>query len=476
MKTAKNEKDMKEKRDAATGPYTYESPQKSHLVSIQEQHQKAAQIEYHTTSQKVAPLNQKQQETAQAHAQEQPQQQYYEITQQQHQQHADAPQQQYEEITLQQYEQLPQHYEQAPQYASNLGYPSASEALFSSESYKGLNDESLKGFADFTYSFPGFESFQQMPIVHYSPEINKINSAIVALPGLKSPAFSGYKISPYQQAFSYASPSAAYNLPIQSYAYPHQQQSFISSYASAPSAPSGPLAHYAYSHPPQAIFVPQTVAVSPKAQVKIPDYAQGTKGLGHYSTYSALGAPAPTATYVKQQSYEAPSYAHFTQTERPFRPSAYLGSSHVGQDLYSAQSISTNLKPAGEYLPPSKTYLPAKEQYVPQQSPVEYQIQYIQAPSKSYIPPVANNYLPSKSVQIQESPKSSYLPPKASYLPPKSSYLPPAQPTSQYLPPNNPYQSSQQPSSHSSPSSYQYQQQGAYESAEYQSVTPSGHK
>ena len=479
MKATKNEKDMKEKRDAAiSGPYTYDMPQKSHLVSIQEQHQKAAQIEYHQANQKVAPLNEKKQEQT---VEVQSQQQYYEAPQQ-HQE------QQYEEISLEQYQQqLPQHYEQSSQYSS-LNYPTASEAIFASEPYKNFGGESYKGFNDFSYSFPGFESFQQMPIIHYNPEFNKVSSAVVSIPGLKSPSFSDYKISPYQQAFSYGSPSGAYNLPLQSYpqqsyAYPQQQQhSYISSYPSAPSAPS---AHYAFNQPPQAIFVPQTVSISPKAPVKIPDYAQGTKGLGHYSTYSSVApqAPAPAqVTYIKQ-TYEVPSYTQFTQTERPFKPSAYLGSTQISHDLHSAQSISNN-KPAGEYLPPTKNYLPAKEQYVPQQSPVEYQIQYVQAPAKSYVPPVSSqNYLPPKSVQ--EPPKSSYLPPKTSYLPPKSSYLPPAHPTSSYLPPNNPYQSTQQSSSHSSPVVYQqyqqhqqqYQQpQGSYESVEYQSVTPSGHK
>lgn len=452
---------MKEKRDAAVnkGPYSYEAPQKSHLVSIQEQHQKAAQIEYEQ-AQKVAPLGQNQK---QEHVQVQAQQQYYEVPQTQHQQ--------YEEISLQQYQQqLPQQYEEVSHYSSSQGYPTGSEALFASEPYKGFGGESYKSVGDFTYSFPGFESFQQMPIIHYNPELNKISSAVVSIPGLKSPTFSAYKFSPYQ-AFSYGSPSSAYNLPIQSFAYPQQHQnSYISSFGSGPSGSSVP-SHYTYSQP-QAIFVPQTVSIAPKAPTKVPDYAQGTKGLGHYSTTSSLASqvPVPTQAAYYKQTYEVPSYAHFTQTERPFRPSAYLGSASFGPDSYSEQSIA-NIKPAGEYLPPRKNYLPAKQQYVPEQSPVEYQIQYVQAPQKSYIPPTSNTYLPPKSVQIQE-------PPKTSYLPPKSSYLPPAQPTNSYLPPNNPYQSSHQSSSQSSPSVYQqYQQpQGSYESLEYQSVTPSGHK
>lgn len=483
---------MKEKRDAPmnTAAYSYEAPQKSHLVSIQEQHQKAAQIEYQQATQKVAPLNQYEQKQQQAPAQVQAQQQFYEVPQQQqHQQYEAAPQQQYEQISLEQFEQLPHNYEQPTHYAS-LAYPSASQAYFASEPYKGFGGDSYKGFADFTYSFPGFESFHQMPLIHYNPEFNKINSALIDVPDLKSSSLANFKFPSFHEGFSYASPStaAAYSLPLQSYAYPHQQHAYVSNYVSAPSAPAAPSAHYTYSQPPSAIFVPNTVSVASKAPAKVPDYAQGTKGLGHYSTHSSLAAqaPAPTqAAYVKQ-TYQAPSYAHFTQTERPFRPSAYLGSTHIGQDPNSEQSISNNVKPTGEYLPPAKNYLPSKEQYVPQQSPVEYQVHYVQAPTKAYVQPTANSYLPPKSVQIQESPKSSYLPPKTSYvpaksshLPPKSSYLPPAQPTNNYLPPNNPYQSNYQFGAHSSPSAYQqYQQQpqSSYESVEYQSVTPSGHK
>lgn len=359
-----------------------------------------------------------------------------------------------------------------------------------------------------------------MQIVHYNQQLNKINTAVVGIPGIKSsysPSFAGYKAAAYEPSYSFGSPSPAYSFPSHSYAFPQQHESYFASYApssaSAPSGPSEQEAYYGFMHQPSAIYIPQTVSISPKP-ANIPHYASGSKGLGHYSSASSIAAPSHLqSTYVKQQ-YEAPAYLQqYTQTERPFKASAFLGSSPTGgQESYSEQSISHN--PVDSYLPPSKTYVPVREQahYVPEQSPVEYQIQYIQAPAK-YAPAAANHYAPEKQ-QALEQPKSSYLPPpKSSYLPPpkatyipakqtfsppKSSYLPPSQPTSSYLPPNNPYQSSQQssshsapqfisaheapaqyPSSHSAPSQYAqyYQQQDSSESSEYQQPSASaGHK
>lgn len=475
VKPTSKSKDVKEKRDAAVvnGPYSYEAPQKSFQVPIhaQQQQQKAAPIEYHHSSPKaVAPLD------------------YYQPTQ-------NAP------IHIQP---QPQYHHEAPQFTSSYGYPTAVESLFSQQ------EQPIKGYGEYSFAYPSFESFSHMPYVHYNQDLNKINAQFVDLSEFKAPSISGYKAAQYQPSFSFGSPAPAYSFPSHSYSAPqqqHQQQqhAYIPSYHSVPSAPSHPQP-YGFSQSPSAIFVPQTISISPKP-IKTPDYASGTKGLSHFSTISSVGAPEQS--YYKQQ-YEIPQY---TQTERPFKASHYVGSSHV--DSHSEQSIA-NAKPSGEYLPPSKQYLPAKEQYqpvkeqylppkeqylpakeqyvtikeqyvptreqyapsrqhyMPEHGPVEYQIQYVQAPSpsKAYIPPVANNYLPPKATQ---EPPKTYLPaspPKSSYLPPKNSYLPPSQPTKSYLPPNNPYHSI----SHSAPSHQfqQYQPQDSYESLDYQSQ--SGHK
>lgn len=525
-------KDIKEKRDAPiAATYNYEAPQKSFQIPIHAQQQKSSSADYYSAAQKVAPVEYHQapqkgvtyeyhqspqksasaeyylasqkvapldhyQQKPQAALNVQPQQHHYvSAPQQQQQQHSyesayeAAPQQQYHEVPQQQL------FEPASDYQASAEYQGSLESLFGDQ-YKGLND--------FTYSYPGFESYGHMPIVHFNQDSHKVNSAVVNVPGLKTQSYSTYKPSPYQQqqqqVFSFGSPSPAYSFPAHSYAIP-SQNSFANYASSAPSAPAaGQSSYYGFSQSPSAIFVPQTISISQKAPAKIPDYAQGVKGLGHFSTVSSLNTAVPTQTAFYKQSYEAPTYAQYTQTERPFKASAFLGSSQLGRDSYSQQSIASG-KPAGEYLPPSKTYLPAKEQYVvqehylpakehyapakehyvPEQSPVEYEIQYIQAPSKSYIPPVANNYLPPKAAI--ESPKSSYLPPKKTYLPPVQ------QPTNKYLPANNPFSSSHQSnsqsspshyqaSSHSAPSQYQQYQQfqpQEYESLEYQSVTPAGH-
>lgn len=356
----------------------------------------------------------------------------------------------------------------------------------------------MKGFGnEYSFSYPGLESFNHMPIVHYNQELNKINSAYVTLPGYKSqsPSFSSYKgAAQYQPSYSFGSPAPAYSFPTHSYSAPQHLSNFA---ASAPSGPSGPSEHSYYSHgfsqSPSAVYIPQAVSFSSRP-AKTPDYAVGSKGLGHYSTVSSISSHsvAPTQqSHIRQQSYEVPSYAQFSQTERPFKASSYLGSSHV--DSHSEQSIESG-KPAVNYLPPRTNYLPAKEQqhhYTPEQSPVEYQIKYIQAPAKSYLPPSSNYLPPSKgnpeppkhNYLPASPPKSSYLPPsppKSNYLPPsppKSSYLPANEPSNNYLPPNNPYQSNYHSNSNSAPSQYQQQyQQDSFESSEYQTVSQSGHQ
>lgn len=468
-------KDNKEKRDAAvTGPYSYEAPQKSFQIPIhaQPQQQKAAAIEYHHSAPKGASVEYHHSAPKAASV---------------------APISYYQQKQAAPIHVQPQQYQEVPQYPTSFGYPTAVESLFGQQ-----HQQPSKDFSEYSFSYPSLESFSHMPIVHYNQELNKINSAYLDFPDFKTPSFSGYKAEQYQPSFSYGSPAPAYSFPSHSYAAPTQhsyaaptqqsyapqqqiqQHSYIASPSYHPAPPPQSQPQYGFSQSPSAIFVPQTISISPKP-TKTPDYASGSKGLGHFSTISA----GPTEQAYYKQQYEVPQYYQLTQTERPFKASHYIGSQHV--DSHSEQSIASG-KPSGEYLPPSKQYLPAKEQYMPaksvyapareyqhympENSPVEYQIRYVTAPSpsKAYIPPVANNYLPPKAAP--EPPKSTYLPaspPKSSYLPPsppKNSYLPPAQPTNNYLPPNNPY--------HSAPSQQfqQYQQQDSYESVDYQS----GHK
>lgn len=386
--------DNKEKRDAAiAGPYTYEAPQKTFQVPIHTQsQQKVAPVEYHHTSQKVAPLEWKQQQKP-IH--------------------------------------IPAQYahEPAQQYSSSYGYPTGIESFY---------NQPIKS----SYNFPSFHSFDSVPSINYiesSPELTNFGYKSQA-----APAFAHIQsYNPYK-SFSHGSPAPAYSFNDASYAFPqHQQQqqqhlnyqvpSYVQSFQQAPAQYS-----HGYSQSPSAIFVPQTVSIQSKP-TKTPDYALGLKGLSHFSTISS----------PVQTSYIKPSYdlhqSSFTQTERPFKASAFLGTTHLNRDSHTQQTIAS-YKPSNEYLAPSKTYLPAREQ--------EYQIQYVQAPSKNYLPPT-NNYLPPKTVTEA----------------PKNNYLPPPQPTNSYLPPVTQY-------SHSQPQQH-YQQQyqpESYESFEYQhGGSQSGH-
>jgi hypothetical protein len=468
-------------------------PQKHAQVEYQVQAAPQKQVEYHAVPQKVASIDYFSQK-----------QQPIQVQPQQHYQHESV----------------------------QFSYPSVLE------SYEGQ-----KGFSDFGFNYPNYETVQQMPVGHFDADFGKLNQAVVSLPG--------YKVgqSYFKSPFSHESYSigSGYDFP-QAYS-PQQHQAYVSH--SAPSAPAPQ--QYGFVQSPAALYVPQTVSIAPKP-TKTPDYASGVKGLGHFSTISAIpvSAPAPTQAAFKPQAYEvqgykAPAYESYSykpqayetvvyksqpqayethykqqlyeapvnhvynqyQTERPFKASAYLGSSHV--DSHSEQSIA-NHKPAAEYLPPSKTYLPAKEpakSYLPAKEPVktylpakepvknylparepaktylpaampmkesyapdhtvEYQIQYVQVPQKTYLPAAEASYSPPKA--SAEPPKTSYLPPSAPTAP-KKSYLPPSQPHNNYLPPSNPYHTG----SSSHPQSYQhFQSEGSYESQEYQSVS-SGHK
>ncbi|CAO1403068.1 unnamed protein product, partial [Diamesa serratosioi] len=232
----------------------------------------------------------------------------------------------------------------------------------------------------------------------------------------------------------------SYGFPMQSYAIPQQQlhesmPSYFHSYA--PQAQS--YAPHAQSYAPQAshsyapielgyginqaaLYTPQALAISASQPTKTPDYAHGVKGLGHFSTVSGLSAgPAPTSSYSKP-SYQ-PQYQYIQQaTEKPFRASAFLGSS-PSHDSLTEQSIASLNKPTNDYLPPSKQYLPP----------------------------------------FAQTPKNNYLPPQNSYLPPKSSYLPP-KPSNSYIPANHHFTSN----SNSNPSFSVYQKQHQQQQLQHQ--------
>lgn len=479
----KKNKDIKEKRDAAqthSVPYSYETPQKSFQVPAQSQYQqKVAAIEY-----------------------QQPRQEQHQQTQQvQHVQHVQHIQpQQYQKVQPQIQQQYHHIQESAPQQHSFSSYPSAGLESFYGQPMKS------SGFGDFGYEFPGFENFEHVQGLNYNQNVQNINSAYAGgqygIPS-KSPIYS-IKQQVEFPSFNYADLHSAglaqsapsYSFPMQAYAIPQQQlhesiPAYFNSYA--PQAQS--YAPHAQSYAPQAshsyapielgygfnqaaLYTPQALAISASKPTKTPDYAHGVKGLGHFSTASALSA-APTTSYSKP-SYQ-PQYQYIQQaTEKPFRASAFLGASQ-SHDSLTEQSIAS-IKPANDYLPPSKQYLPAKEQHnqlaqhqqlaqqhyqQPQKQQQQQhqfihhipasehvQVQYIQQqPSKTYITPSQNSF---SSKPFAQAPKNNYLPPQNNYLPPKSSYLP-AKPSNSYLPANHQFTSNS--NSHPSLSSHHHQQQ-----------------
>ena len=512
IQNVKKSKDVKEKRDAAQTqkvPYSYETPQKTFQVPAQTQYQqKVAAIEY-----------------------QQPRQEQHQ--QVQHIQHIQP--QQYQKVQPEIQQQYQHVEESAPQQHTFSSYPSAGLESFFSQPMKS------SGFGDFGYDFPGFENFEHVQGLNYNQNMQNINNAYVigqyGVPS-KSQIYSIKQQVEYP-SFNYADLHSSglaqtvpsYNFPMQSYAIPQQQlhegiPSYFHSYAPkaqsyAPDAQSyAPQALHSYApielgygFNEAALYTPQALAISASKPTKTPDYAHGVKGLGHFSTASALSAAAPTASYSKP-SYQ-PQYQYIQQaTEKPFRASAFLGSS-PSHDSLTEQSIAS-LKPANDYLPPSKQYLPAKEQQLHQQQPQQTQqhyqqhnqqsqkhyqqpqqpqqhhqqpqqpqqqqthhyiqhiptsehvqhVQYIQQqPSKTYIAP-SHNSLSSKP--FTQAPKNNYLPPQNNYLPPKSSYLPP-KPSNSYIPANHQFTSS----SNSNPAHHHHQQQQQQQYAQPQQYTQS---
>jgi hypothetical protein len=427
----KDQKDPKEKRDApASAPYSYETPQKtfhSPAVHVQPPQPKHTHVEHYTQQHKVAPLEYAKQEAPQHH--------HHQQQQQQHEQY----------------------------------HPTSFVAP--AQPVENLYAQPIKELEDYSLSYPHYESFNQFPGIY--GEYDKL----IAFP---VKPVSNLKTMPYYQ------PAQAYSYPQPSYPMTSQHSYPMSYAASIP-------AHYtsSFSQSPAALFVPQTVSIAPKPHGKIPDYAQGSKGLSHFSTFSSI--QPVSASYTNKPSYDVPSYI-FTPTERPFKPSPFLGASVVPSEPYRYEKV--------EYAP-SKTYLPAKEQYgvpmkeqygvplkeqygvpvkeqyqnylpqkeqyatalkeqyvtplkeqyqsyapqkeqyytqqvpkeyyqqyAPQAAPINYEIQYVQYPAgKSYLPPAApiNSY---PSTPIHSYPQAA--------SPPTSSYLPPAKieaPKNSYLPP-----------------------------------------
>lgn len=466
------DKEPKEKRDApSSAPYSYETPQKPFQSPVHINQQKHTSIEHYGPQHKVAPLEYIPRHEA---PQQQQQQQVYHEQQQYHPTSFSSPmghvEHLFSEHPVKEIEDYSFNY---PHFEAFSQYPGEYEKVIAVpvKPYSNVKQGP-------SYSYPAVSSYNyQAPSHSYQAPSNSYQAnsqsyqAPAASHSYQAPASSHSYQAP-ASSYSYQAPASSYSYPqpSASYNYPQQQQH---SYSMANYAPSIP-AHYttSFTQSPAAIFIPQSVSVAHKQVGKVPDYAQGSKGLSHFSTVASL---APVSSSYKNQHHEVPSYA-FSQTERPFKPSTFLGASQV------ASHNSFIERPSNEHYTPSKSYLPAKEYQYAQQyaAPVEYQVQYVQIPAgkSTYQPAPSNSYLPSK--HIVESPKNNYLPPPAAptktYLPavapikveqPKNSYLPPQ---NSYLPPSNPYaQSSQQ---------QYYQQQYApqshetYESAEYQS----GHK
>ncbi|EAT48961.1 AAEL000021-PA [Aedes aegypti] len=147
-----------------------------------------------------------------------------------------------------------------------------------------------------------------------------------------------------------------------------------------------------------------------------PTYASGVKGLRHYaSSYNAaipdLYSGNKYISSIKPLAVQTPvqvlSPLHTSiHTQKPFKPSTYLGTTNDAPD-YSHTQSPTSTSVHNSYLAPSLQYLPPKAQN---------KITFEQ-PSKTYLPA-----LPS-------SPSNTYLPPK-----PSNTYLPAKPSSGNYIP------------------------------------------
>ncbi|XP_049534303.1 mucin-6-like [Anopheles darlingi] len=163
-----------------------------------------------------------------------------------------------------------------------------------------------------------------------------------------------------------------------------------------------------------------------------PSYASGVKGLRHYSTPNVPERDLYSGNkYISSISLQQPSSAtmvsplhtsvHSTfSTQKPFKPSTYLGSSHETISAPSNSHAQTHPIPTGSYLAPSLQYLPAVSSKQPHHT---HKLSYDSPAKHGYLPPApptTNAYLP---------PLSHSKPSTNAYLPPvsgagQSNYIP----------------------------------------------------
>lgn len=464
-----NEKDNnKEKRESAvsSGPYSYDPPQKSFQIPIHASLKPQTSIEYKPV--KVQEYEYHHQKPAHIEVVQIPKkvEHYQEAKQVASQDHDD-------------------HYSHQVQYS----YPAALQSYLESLSMKNYHQETPTVVYYRPSSEPSHSQQYHTPSYYYKYPSSSSN--------YKAPATSSYSYT-YQPLHTSQVPSFSYVSEQEHHHQPQepqqQQQEVYHGYSEIPS-----------QQEQQQLFYPSYTSEFSSKPVKVPDYAIGHKGLGHYASISSFAPEieASLASYLKPQSHEQAFQYYSTQTERPYKPSVYVSTPIRGYDSHSEQSI-THSKPTIQYLPPKKTYLPAKEEisvpsknylpvkeqvvefvtqpskkylpskqeylpptsnyHVPKVQPqVEYQIQYITVPEKSYLPAASNSYIPPK--KVQEPPKNSYIPPivvaSTTAKPAHSTQAP----KHTYLPPNNPYQSNYHASSQGSqmsPSLYEQYHENQY--------------
>ncbi|XP_050086284.1 uncharacterized protein LOC126571637 [Anopheles aquasalis] len=164
-----------------------------------------------------------------------------------------------------------------------------------------------------------------------------------------------------------------------------------------------------------------------------PSYASGVKGLRHYSTPNVPERDLYSGNkYISSISLQQPSSAtmvsplhtsvHSTfSTQKPFKPSTYLGSSHETISAPSNSHAQTHPIPTGSYLAPSLQYLPAVSSKQPHHT---HKLSYDSPAKHGYLPPApptTNAYLPPLS-HSKPPPANGYLPPVSAAG--QSNYIP----------------------------------------------------
>ncbi|XP_058453359.1 DNA-directed RNA polymerase II subunit RPB1-like [Malaya genurostris] len=149
---------------------------------------------------------------------------------------------------------------------------------------------------------------------------------------------------------------------------------------------------------PSNSYLPANYAAHPNTADE-PLFANGVKGVRHYASSSNSHVPDlytgnKYISAIKPLYYPAQAVSQLhtnIHTQKPFKPSTYLGSTNEISD-YSHSQPATSSSFHNAYLAPALQYLPPK---------VDNKVTYEQ-PTKSYLPPV------------QSKPTNSYLPPKPS--------------------------------------------------------------